>query len=110
MFGDKSTERMILMAETPLECKSISKNINNFDATLLKESAKATYVPGLLAKFEQHPLLSKLLFSTKGYRLVECCNDKVWGTGVPLHVPDALKSRERGRSFRSSNGEGLRYS
>ena len=93
MFGDKSAEN-ILTAETPLECKSISKNISNYNASVWKENAKATCVPGLLAKFEQHPLLPKLLSSTNGYKLVKCCNDKDWGTGVPLHVPNALKPRE----------------
>ena len=92
MFGDQSTEKMILMAEAPLECKSIGNNISNFNATDWKENAKAMCC--LLAKFEQHPLLAKLLTRTNGYKLVECCNDKVWGTGVPLHVPNALKPTE----------------
>ena len=81
MFGDQSTEKMILTTETPLECKSIGKNISNFNMTDWKENAKAMCVPGLLAKFEQHAMLAKLLTSTNGYKLVECCNDKVWGTG-----------------------------
>ena len=94
IFGDRSAEMMILMDETPLECKAVSRNITNFNPSTWKDNAKATCIPGILAKFEQHPWLSKLLTRTNGYTLVECCNDKDWGTGVPLYVPDALKCHE----------------
>ena len=94
LFADKGSEKMVLTAETPLECKTIARNIINFDPAVWKDNAKACCTPGILAKFEQNPWLSKLLISTNGYKLVESCNDKEWGTGVPLHVPNALKSQE----------------
>ena len=91
MFGDKSAEQMILSFESALECKAISKTIWNYDHRKWKDNAKATCTPGILAKFEQHPTLSSLLKSTGNKKLVECCNDKDWGTGVPLSRPNAVK-------------------
>ena len=94
LFGDKSAEQMILSSDTPLECKAIAKTIKNYDHRMWKENAKATCTPGILAKFEQHPALSSLLKSTGDKKIVECCNDKDWGTGVPLFRQNALKTSE----------------
>ena len=94
LFGDKGAKKIILMVETLIQCKAISRNINNFDPATWRDNAKASCTPGILAKFEQHLWLAKLLISTKGYKLVESCSDQDWGTGVPLHVPNVLKSCE----------------
>ena len=94
MFGDKSAEQMILSSKSALECKAIAKTIQNYDHKRWKDNAKATCTPGILAKFEQHPTLTSLLRSTGSKKLVECCNDKDWGTGVPLFKLNALKSSD----------------
>ena len=92
LFGDCSTEQLFLAAETPIDCKQLAKNISNFNAATWKENAKASCTPGILTKFEQHDAFGNLLRSTGTKTLIECCNDKDWGTGVPLHYANALKS------------------
>ena len=93
LFGDHSTEQLVLTAATPFDCKTLyKKNISNFDAAMWKINAKASCTPGILTKFEQHEVLGSLLHSTGTKTLNECCKDKDWGTGVPLHDANALKS------------------
>ena len=87
-------EQLILTSSSALECKVLSKDIVNFDASMWKENAQASCTPGILAKFEQHPMLSKLLLSTGSKVLVECCKDKDWGTGIPLFDQNALKENQ----------------
>ena len=91
LFGDKLTEQLILMTSSALECKVLAKDIVNFDASMWKENAHASCTPGILAKFEQHLTLSKLLLSTGSKQLVECCKDKDWGMGIPLFDQNVLK-------------------
>ena len=90
MFGDKETEVLVLACETAVECKSLCREIRNFDHEKWKQNAEASCTPGILAKFEQNLHLSKLLLSTEERKLVECCKDHDWGTGIPLHDPRAL--------------------
>ena len=90
LFGDKQTEQSILTTTSALECKVLSKDINKFDVTTWKENAYASCTPGILAKFEQHPTLTKLWLSTGNKQIVECCKDKDWGTGIPLFDQNAL--------------------
>ena len=59
-----------------------------------KENTKASCTLGILIKFKQHPALSSLLKSTGDKKLAECCNDKDWGTGVPLYKQNALTPSE----------------
>ena len=81
-----------MVAETPLKCKLIAKDIKNYDHERWKQVAKETCTPGILAKFEQNPALAGLLRSTGTKRLAECCKDKDWGTCVPLFVENSLDS------------------
>ena len=90
LFGDKQAEMDILAATTPIECKTIAKDIKNYDAATWKNQAKATCTPGILAKLKQHQSLTNLLISTGEQKLAECCRDKDWGTGIALHDPKAL--------------------
>ena len=92
IFNDKNTESRIMVAETPLECKLIAKDIKNYDHERWKQVAKETCTLGILAKFEQNPALAGLLRSTGSKRLVECCKDKDWGTCIPLFVENSLDS------------------
>ena len=45
---------------------------------------------GIKAKFLQNAAIHDVLLSTKDKTLVECCNDKLWGTGVPLYDDKCL--------------------
>ena len=92
LFNDHENGARVLSAETALDCKLISKDVKNFDHERWKQNVKASCTPGILAKFEQNKLLGDLLKSTGSKKLVECCKDKNWGTGIPLHAGDALDS------------------
>ena len=85
VFGDTTSENLVLKAETALECKNIGRDITNYDREKWKQAAKATCLPGILAKFEQNPNLVTLLKSTGALQIAECCRDKEWGTGIPLY-------------------------
>ena len=89
-FGDKEAEHNILDSNSALECKKVARDINNYDHEKWKQNAKAMCTPGILAKFEQNPSLTKLLLSTGNMTLVESCKDRDWGTGVPLYENNAL--------------------
>ena len=47
LFGDCVTEKLVLGAETALECKLVSKDVKNFDNKTWNENASCT--PGILA-------------------------------------------------------------
>ena len=90
MFGDKETERQVMLCETPLECKAVARDVKNYDHECWKQESKASCTPGILAKFEQNPSLSHLLACTGTKTLVECSKDKHWGTGIPLYEENCL--------------------
>ena len=92
IFGDHETADSILKADTAIDCKNIGRDVKNFEPEKWKQNAKARCTPGILAKFEQNPLLSELLKSTGMKTIVESCRDKDWGTGVPLYNPNSLNS------------------
>ena len=55
-----------------------------------KEHAKSLCKEGICAKFMSSTLLQNKLLDTGNKTIVECCWDKMWGTGVPLHVDNCL--------------------
>ena len=90
-FGDRNMTDKILSAKTPLECKSLSMDITNYDHVKWNNEAKNHCEEGIKAKFIQNEDLRAYLLSTGSKRLVECCGDKLWRNGVPLHQEDCLK-------------------
>ena len=90
LFNDMESEQRILESTTAFECKMIARDIRNYERERWKQNAKASCTPGILAKFEQNPILSKLLTSTGDKTLVECCKDADWGTGIPLYADNPL--------------------
>ena len=46
---------------------------------------------GIKCKFDQNPDLKTVLLKTKNKTIVECSVDEIWGTGVPITDPQALK-------------------
>ena len=93
LFGDKATQKLILSAKTPLECKKISKDINNFNFRTWANKAKEMCKKGLEAKFTQNPKAMQALLETGHKKLVECMHDGLWGNGIPLHQPNCLNQQ-----------------
>ena len=79
-----------MKANSGLECKHLSKEIQNYSHEDWKKTAKQTSEPGITAKFLQNPKLLKTLVSTEGKTLVESSKDTLWDTGIPLQSDDAL--------------------
>ena len=94
LFGDKTAQTLILNAKTPLECKKISKDINNFNFKMWASKAKDLCKKGLEAKFAQNPRAMQALLETGQKRLVECTHDGLWGNGIPLYQPNCLSQQQ----------------
>ena len=83
----------ILYAETPLECKQLSRDIVNFNEDNWRQVAKNMCQEGINEKFKQNPTLSEILLQTGDKKIVECSFDKHWGNGLPLSNRGCLDKR-----------------
>ena len=92
-FSDHVTMLQILYANTPLECKQLSREIANYDENNWKQVAKNMCQEGLMEKFKQNPSIRETLLHTGKKTLVECSYDKIWGTGVCLSNRNCLDKR-----------------
>ena len=90
-FNDHKTAAKILQCKHAHEAKTLSCNIENYNAEAWKRIAKDTCTPGIKAKFVQNPLLLEFLHTTKPLKLAECTYDRLWGIGIPLNNQDLLK-------------------
>ena len=78
-------------AEDALGCKCLAKEIKNYSHDTWKKEAKVHCEEGIKAKFYQNNDLHDYLINTGNKKIVECCSDKLWGNGVPLHEEDCLQ-------------------
>ena len=85
LFQDEVVSEKILKADTPLECKLLSRDIKNYNRETWSESAKEICCGGIIEKFAQNPDLKLKLLSTGSNTLIKSCYDWLWGTGIPLH-------------------------
>ena len=90
-FGDEDTVTKIMEAPTPLECKKLAREIDNYNQHGWNSIAKEMCESGIKLKFDQNPTLKQTLMKTKGKTIVECSTDELWGTGVLINDPQALK-------------------
>ena len=79
-----------MQCKTPIDAKTLSHNITNFDKDSWKVVAKNACQPGITAKFEQNSLLLQFLLATSALKLAESSYDKLWSTGLPLNDDEAL--------------------
>ena len=90
LFQDKEMADQILLCNSSLRCKQLSKEISGYTNDTWAASAESITYKGLKAKFTQNPTLLKLLTETNNKKLVECSYDRVWGCGIPLHNENCL--------------------
>ena len=90
LFGDTEAANRIMNSKSALESKRISKEIINYNHDTWKSEAKLRCEEGIKAKFMQNTGIRSYLLNTGNKRLVECCNDKLWGNGIPLHDENSL--------------------
>ena len=89
-FRDNDSANRILNASTGLECKRLSRDINNYEHSDWKEVAKFQCLKGITEKFVQNPNLLGTLLNTGSRVLAEGSRDSLWGTGIDLHSDDVL--------------------
>ena len=91
LFKDYITAKKILNATTALECKSLSKEIDNYDKETRGNCAKECCTQGIRQKFAQNSALKDVLVHCTGRKtIIESTSDCFWGSGVPLHRHDCL--------------------
>ena len=95
LFKDYNTAKKILNATRALECKSLSKEIENYDWDQWESCAKDRVLPGIQQKFSQNSALKDVLIHCTGTKtIVESTSDSFWGSGVPLYCNDCLNPRQ----------------
>ena len=86
-FKDSQVAEEIMTTDDPLECKKLSRNIDNYSEHRWNQVAYDICEPGVHAKFRQNIKLSNLLIMSGNKKLAEASRDDVWGTGFYLgHV------------------------
>ena len=91
-FNDHQSPLKILTAESAIECKQLACEIKIYDVTKWKDVAESECFEGVFEKFNQNLYLNECLQKTDQKTIIESSYDRTWGTGVPLHSPDALNS------------------
>ena len=95
LFKDYRTAKKILNATTALECKTLSREIENFDKPTWESCAKERCSEGIKQKFTQNSTLRDVLvYCTGNKTIVESTSDSFWGSGVPLYRQDCLNPRQ----------------
>ena len=95
LFKDYVTAKKILNATTALECKTLSREIENFDKPTWESCAKERCSEGIKQKFTQNSALRDVLIHCTGNKtIVESTSDSFWGSGVPLYRQDCLNPRQ----------------
>ena len=93
-FENMELAGRILGTQEPLECKVMAKEIKYpVGKGRWSDVAKTTCYNGLKEKFVQNENLKNFLIHTGTRTIVECSVDKLWGTGIPIHVKNCLDPR-----------------
>ena len=82
-FGDTDTHTKIMGCKTSFDCKQLSWSIQNVDTKKWDAVAMNMCEPGIREKFIQNPhLMDALVRRTENKTIIECTNDRLWGTGT----------------------------
>ena len=77
--------RAILDSNSPLDCKRLARNINNYTNEEWVKAAGGMCDVGIYEKFNQNPHLKQLLLSMGNQMIVEASKDCSWGSGMSLY-------------------------
>ena len=89
-FGDSYVANKILSADTAIECKRLSYQINGVDADHWRNDGYDICYEGVKQKFLQNDNLLSMLKTTAPKILVEATPHRLWGTGISLHDNSTL--------------------
>ena len=83
-FDDSYVANKILSAETAIECKRLSYQINGVDTDLWHNEGYDMCYEGIKEKFLQNDNLLSMLKTTAPKILAKATPDHLWGTGISL--------------------------
>ena len=89
-FSDSYVANKILNAETAIECKRLSYQINGVDVDRWHNDGYDICYEGVKQKFLQNDNLLSILKTTAPKILAEATPDRLWGTGISLCDNSAL--------------------
>ena len=101
MFGDDDVLARIMATPNPRSQKALGRTVRNFDDATWKATARDVVYVGLLAKFDQNPVLRAHLLATGTDMLVEASpHDTLWGIGLDMNHPDVTNPEKwRGQNW-----------
>ena len=86
LFKDYIMAKKILNATTALECKTLSKEIDNYERETWENCTKERCIQGIHQKFAQNSALKDVLIHCTGNKtIMESTTDSFWGSSVLLH-------------------------
>ena len=84
LFKDSAMANLTLATGDPIEAKMLGKSVVGYDENRWKKVGLELVRPGIVAKFEQNPLLLQMLQTTCPKTIAEVTHGKTWETGIPL--------------------------
>lgn len=88
LFNDFETAKRIYQSKYPREMQALGRQVKGYDQKIWNEWKYQIVVDGNILKFQQNPILKKMLFDTYPLQLVEASPvDKVWGVGLAEDDP-----------------------
>jgi ribA/ribD-fused uncharacterized protein len=95
LFDDTASARKILRAAHPRQAKELGRGVLGFDQRRWEACREEIVLTGSVAKFDQHPELSRFLLGTGERVLVEASPlDTVWGIGLTADDPRAAQPEQ----------------
>lgn len=92
IFGDEAIAAKLLLVKDPKLCKSLGRQVANYNDAIWNQVRQDVVFLGNLAKFTQDTMCCDFLLDTKDRRLVEAAPwDKIWGSG--LNAEDTANTR-----------------
>ena len=81
----------VLNAKTPEEAKQVTREIDNFEMEVWSSSRLEVMEDILSAKLSSDDSFKSALLETKDSDIVECTNDKFWGSGLSIYLSKTTK-------------------
>lgn len=85
LFKDRKTLELIMAETNPTKIKALGRKVRNFDQEQWEQYRYSIVKRGNLLKFQQNPLIAKLLIKTGDRQLVEAsARDRIYGIGCSV--------------------------
>lgn len=85
LFEDKQTAEKVMKSSNPAVQKLLGKKVTSFSKYTWDNIKSDVMFDVVYAKFLQNWQLKKMLLATGRKSIMECKQDRYWGTGIDLH-------------------------